>query len=146
MALESRLELVDFEWSLDGDFVVRNGDLADTVNSLGQGFIQEIEDRVKSSLDYWKLLPEKGANLDDFEGQVNNEKTWKRVEAAIDFSLTKDGFLEQSDFTVTAAPVSNIEIAVRIDFNTALTNVIPDSKIVVKVVFDLQGQGPFIVR
>jgi len=146
MAIETRIELVDFEWSLDGDFVVRNGDLADTANSTGRGFIQEVEDRVKSSFGEWKLLSEKGANLEDFEGQVNNEATWKRVEAAIDFSLTKDGFLEQADFTSTAAPVSNIEIAVRIDFNAALTNVIPDSKIVVKVVFDLQGQGPFIVR
>jgi len=146
MAIEKRLELIDFEWSGDGDFVIRNGDISDTENSIGMAFTQEIEDRTKSSIEDWKLLPGKGANLEDFEGQINNESTWKKLEAAIDFSFTKDGFLDQSDFVVTAAPVSNTEVAIRIDFNASLTNIIPDSKIVIKVVFDLEGQGPFIVR
>ena len=146
MAIERRVGIVDFEWSGDGDWVIRNGDISDTNNSTGRAFIQEVEDRAKSAVDDWKLQPQKGANLEDFEGEVNNERTWKRIEAAIDFSLTKDGFLDQSDFIVTAAPVSNTEVAVRIDFYASLTNIIPDSKIVVKVVFDLKGQGPFIVR
>lgn len=146
MAIETRIEIVDLEWSLEGDFVIRNGDISDTENSKGRAFIQEVEDRTKSSFEEWKLLPNKGANIEEFSGEINNERTWKAIESSISFSLTKDGFLDQRDFTVTAAPVSNTSVAVRIDFNASLTNLIPDSKIVVKVVYDLQGQGPFIVR
>lgn len=146
MGIESKLDLVDFEWSHDGDLVFRNGDIADTKISTGRGFIQEIEDRVKSSTKDWKLLPNKGADIEDFHGETNNESTWKRIESAISFSLTKDGFLEEQDFKTTAAPMSNTEVAIRIDFNTSLTNVIPDSKIVVKVAYDLLGQGPFMIR
>jgi len=146
MAIERRIDIVDFEWSNDGDFIIRNGDISDTYRSVARGFIQEIEDRVKSSYEEWKLIPNRGANLDEFHGQINNEKTWKAIESTINFALTKDGFLDQQDFMVTAAPVSNTEIAVRIDFNASLTNVIPDSKIVVKVIYDLAGQGPFIIR
>lgn len=146
MTIEAKLELVDFEWSQDGDFVLRNGDLADTNISVGRAFIQEIEDRVKSSFEDWKLLPDKGANIEDFHGEINNKDTWKQMEAAIAFSITKDGFLDQQNFLVTVAPISNTEAAARIDFNTSLTDLIPDSKIVVKVAYDLLGQGPFIVR
>lgn len=146
MAIETKLELIDFEWSQDGDFVFRNGDLADTKISTGRAFIQEVEDRAKSAFDEWKLLPNKGANIEDFHGLNNNEVVWKQIESALSFSLTKDGFLEQQDFVATAAPMSNSEVAVRIDFNTSLTDVIPDSKIVVKVAYDLLGQGPFMVR
>ena len=146
MPIEKRIGIVDFEWSIDGDFVFRNGDLADTKISVGRAFIQQVEDRVKSSARDWKLELSKGANIEDFHGEINNEDTWKKIEAAIAFSLTKDGFLDQQEFLVTAAPLSNTEVAARIDFNTALTNVIPDSKIVVKVAYDLLGQGPFMVR
>jgi protein tyrosine phosphatase len=146
MALQTKLPIIDLEWSSDGDFVLRNGDLADTKISKGRGFIQEVEDRVKSSTNDWKLLPRRGANIEEFHGEVNNQKTWKSIEAAISFSLVKDGFLEQQDFIVTAAPLSNTEVAVRIDFNASLTDTVPDSKIVVKVAYDLAGQGPFMVR
>jgi len=146
MGIQTKIELIDFEWSQDGDFVFRNGDLADTKISTGRGFIQEVEDRAKSAFDEWKLLPNKGANIEDFHGLNNDSDVWKQIESALSFSLTKDGFLEQSDFIATAAPMSNSEVAVRIDFNTSLTDVVPDSKIVVKVAYDLLGQGPFMVR
>lgn len=146
MALQTKFSLIDFEWSSDGDWVIRNGDLADTKISTGRGFIQEVEDRVKSSFEDWKLQPKRGSNIEDFHGENNNQRTWKSIEAALGFSLTKDAFLDQQDFIVTAAPLSNTELAVRIDFNTSLTDAVPDSKIVVKVAYDLAGQGPFIVR
>lgn len=146
MSIRKRINIVDMEWSSDGDFVIRNGDLSDTLNFRGMGFIQEVEDRVKSTLEDWKLLPKKGANIEEFYGEQNNKKTWKQIETAISFSLTKDGFLNSQDFSVTVAPLSNTEVAARIDFNISLTDTVPDSKIVVKVVYDLAGQGPFIIR
>lgn len=146
MALNERIDLIDFKWSNDGDWVIENGDIADTSRAVGQGFIQEVQDRIKSSFDDYKLLARRGANLDDFEGEINNEATWSSIESNITFSLTLDGFLDDSDFIVTVAPLSESEVAARVDFNTSLTNVSPDSKITVKVVYDLNGKGPFIIR
>ena len=146
MAIETRIELVDISWSSEGDFIINNGDLGDTFQNIGKGFIQEIEDRVKSAFKDWKLLPNRGSDLNEFEGQVNNEDTWRDIELSISLALTRDSFLEQQDFVVTTAPLSNTQIGIRIDFNVALTNIVPDSTITVKVIYDLKGLGPFIIR
>lgn len=146
MSLQNKLPIIDLEWSADGDWVIRNGDLADTKESKGRAFIQEVEDRAKSSTNDWKLLPKRGASIDEFHGDNNNERIWKKIESAISFSLTRDGFLDRQDFIVTAAPLSNTEVVVRIDFDASLTDTIPDSKIVLRIVYDLAGQGPFMIR
>jgi hypothetical protein len=144
--IERRINLTDLKWSSDGDLVVENGDLADTKNVTGLAFLQEVSDRVKSSLGDWKLVPSKGADLDEFIGQTNSAKTQKAIESAISFSLTKDMFLSREDFQVTAIPINRTEIAVRIDFETSLTDVEPDSTIQFKLIYDTSGKGPFIVR
>ena len=144
--IELRLNLIDMKWSSDGDFLVENGDIADTSNKVGLGFVQEAEDRVKSSLEDWKLYPGRGADIDIFHGEINNEDTWENLERAITFALTSDLFLDNQDFSVTIAPIAESEIGIRIDFNTSLTDTVPDSTIVVKIVYDLAGKGPFIIR
>lgn len=144
--IEQRIRLTDLKWSQEGDFEIENGDIADTVNIAGRAFIQEITDRIKSSVGEWKLLPNKGANVDDYKGEINNEDTHNELQTAISFSFTRDRFLDQQDFRVLAAPVSSTEVAVRIDFDTSLTDVVPDSTIQVKVIYDTDGKGPFIIR
>jgi hypothetical protein len=144
--IERRINLTDLKWSSDGDLVVENGDLADTKYIVGLAFLQEVSDRVKSSLGDWKLTPSKGADLDEFIGQVNSSATQQAVENAISFSLTKDMFLSREDFQVSAIPINRTEIAVRIDFETSLTDVEPDSTIQFKLIYDTSGKGPFIVR
>jgi len=146
MSIDTAISLVDFEWSSDGDFVIRKGDLSDTYDSTGKGFVQECEDRIKSEQFDWKLLPTKGANLIDFFGENNTEKTRKTIEEIIKTSLTEDGFLDSSDVSVYAAPLSSTEIVVRVDIDTQGIEEIPDSEIIIKIVYDLQGQGPFILR
>lgn len=144
--LDRRINLTDLKWSNDGDLVIENGDLADTRYVTGLAFIQEVADRVRSSVGDWKLIPSKGADLDEFIGQTNSTKTQKAVENAISFSLTKDMFLSREDFKVTAIPVNRTEIAIRIDFDASLTEVEPDSTIQFKLIYDTTGKGPFIVR
>lgn len=146
MAIDSKLLLTDMEWSSQGDFVLFGGDLSGTSSKLGMAFIQEVEDRVKSSTDDWKLLPNRGASIDNFKGELNNEDTWKGIESTIEFSLIKDQFLESQDFVVTAGPLSNEDLGVRIDFNTSLTGNLLDSTIIFKIVYDLTGEGPYIAR
>ena len=107
--IEQRIRLTDLKWSQEGDFEIENGDIADTVNIAGRAFIQEITDRIKSSVGEWKLLPNKGANVDDYKGEINNEDTHNELQTAISFSFTRDRFLDQQDFRVLAAPVSSTE-------------------------------------
>jgi len=144
--IDLRLDMVDLSWSSSGDFIIENGDLADTFSTEGLGFIQEAEERVKSSAGDWKLLPEKGANIDEYHGEINNLDTWKSIESSITLALTADSFLNKQDFAITIAPITQTEIAIRIDFNASLTAIVPDSTIVIKVVYDLVGKGPFIIR
>ena len=144
--IEQRINLTDLKWSNEGDFIVENGDLADTKNIEGLAFLQEVSDRVKSSFADWQLMPEKGANLDEFIGMINSSSTQKAIEDAISFSFTKDNFLDRQDFQIAAIPVDNTQIAVRIDFDTSLTDVEADSTIQFKLIYDTSGKGPFIVR
>lgn len=144
--IERRINLTDLKWSSDGDLVIENGDLADTRYVVGLAFLQEVSDRVKSSLGDWKLTPTKGADLDEFIGQINSSATQQAVENAISFSLTKDMFLSREDFQVSAIPINQTEIAVRIDFDASLTDAEPDSTIQFKLIYDTTGKGPFIVR
>ena len=145
MAIESKLLLTDLKWSGEGDFIIENGDLADTSINLGAAFIQEVQERVKSSTGDWGLQTDKGANMDDFIGETINKELQTQIEDAIVFSLTKDLFLDSQDFVVTAAPISTTQLAVRIDFDTSLTNLVPDSTILLKIVYDTSGKGPFII-
>lgn len=144
--IERRIRLTDLKWSQEGDYEVENGDVADTRYIPARAFLQEVTDRVKSSANDWKLLKNKGANVDDFKGEINNSDTHAQLENAISFSLTRDRFLDQQDFQVLAAPVSTTEVAVRIDFDTSLTDVVPDSTIQLKLIYDTDGKGPFIIR
>lgn len=144
--IERRIELTDLKWSNEGDLVVENGDLADTKRAIGLAFIQEVSDRVKSSFADWQLTPSKGADLDEFIGSINSSATQKAVEDAISFSFTKDNFLDRQDFQIAAVPVDNNQIAIRIDFDTSLTDVDADSTIQFKLIYDTSGKGPFIVR
>lgn len=144
--IDSKLKLTDLKWAGVGDFIIENGDIADTLSVSGLAFIQQIEERVKSGYKDWKLNPMEGAGLDEFKGKVNSLQTQREIENSIEFSFTKDLFLDRQDFKVTAAPISHTQVAVRIDFDTSLTDVVPDSTILIKVVYDTDGNGPFIVR
>jgi len=144
--IEDRIEMVDFGWSSEGDFILMNGDIYDTDKKPGEGFQQEVEDRIKSSLRDWKLYEYRGADIEEYHGELNNETTWVNMGNSLDYSLTNDNFLNRQDFIISIAPVSNTGVAIRIDFDTSLTDITPDSTISVKVAFDLNGQRPFIIR
>lgn len=144
--INEAIGIVDLKWSNDGDFTLANGDLADTIHVTGSGFLQEVEDRVKSSSGDWKLYPSKGSNLEDFKGENNDPLTWALIEQSITYALTANQFLNKNDFKIVIAPISPDEIAIKIDFDVSLTEVQPDSTISIKMIYNLDGNGPFIIR
>jgi len=137
---------VDVKWSKIGDFMIKNGTLEDTENNPGLSFQQEVTARIMSSKSDWTLVQDMGANLEDFEGEINNSSTGKRIAAAITKSLVFDEFLGPSDFMVEVIPVSESSVLIKVKFSTLLTNQVLDSKIIMNFVYDLNGKGPFFVR
>jgi len=142
--IETKIKIADMKWSSSGDYIIQNGDIADTSRTVGSGFLQEVQDRIKSSVGDWKLVPNRGAGLELFKGRQNDEDLWEDIKTTIGYSLTRDLFLNRQDFQILIIPIDDTGIAIRIDFNLSLTTVAPDSTIIVKIVYDLEGQGPFI--
>ena len=146
MSLQKNFPLIDYEWTNDGDFALRGGDIATTGFKEGQGFLQEVRDRLMSSTGDWIMYPQRGSDIDDYVGEMNTEDLRSAIEDAIVFTLTSDGFLEKQDFTVLAARASISQVVVRIDFDTSLTNTEADSTIQFNIVYDTDGKGPYIIR
>ena len=136
----------DFRWSTMGDFVIQDGDISDTRELSGLGFFEEVERRIASSFDDWKLSANDGANLDVYKDRINEEATWKEISDSISFAFTSDFFLSAVDFKVYVAPVGINEVAVRVEFSDNIRREIDPRLDNVKVVYDLTGQGPFIMR
>lgn len=136
----------DFKWSGMGDFIVSGGDLEDTREIQGMGFMEEVERRVNSGFGDWKLAEDDGSNMHIYEGRINNQATWRDISDAISFSLTKDFFLVPLDFQVFVAPVSTNEVAVRVEFSDNIRRQIDPRLHNVKIVYNLEGQGPFVMR
>lgn len=144
--IEDRVLITDFSWSPEGDFILKDGDIGDTFKNTGKGFLQEVEDRIKSSLSDWKIYGTRGAGISAYEGEINDESTWVSIQGSIEYALTNDSFLDRGEFSIEIAPLSNTSIGIRVDFNTALTYTSADSTITVKVAYDLSGDKPFIIR
>jgi len=144
--INARIDRVDLKFSQAGDFVIKSGDLEDTSNNFGEAFVQEVRSRIGNAINSWKTNPIIGSNIDEFEGQPNTPNTGQRLKQDATFALTRDGYLDSTDFEVTPVPVSETQILMRIQFRGVLTDRLPDSKIILNIIFDLTGKGPFIVN
>ncbi len=144
--INNRIDKIDLRWAQSGDLVLLNGDLQDTSKTFGQGFLQEVMTRVNYALGSWKTNPSIGSTLDEFEGQPNNEDTGKRLESSVQSCLTRDGFLSPSDFEVAAVPVGPSQILLRLAFLGILTDQPVDSRIILNIIYDLTGKGPYLVK
>lgn len=137
---------IDFLFSKNGDFVFEFGDIKDSYNLNGLGFIEEVELRIKSSQNDWYFDPEYGANLDRYVGQMINPSLIQAINESIRFALTYDDFLSLSNFSVDVQQIGINEVAVKVFFSDNIKKDI-DYKIQdVKLVFDLKNAVPRIVR
>ena len=146
MSLMTEVVREDILWSQLDDFTVVNGDLADTRSKSGLGFLEEVEIRLKSAIGDWKLDGEKGASIIHFEGRINNEKTWGEISDAISHTLSHDLFLYATQFEVFIIPLSEDEIAIRIDFNKELGILLDEEIPSIKLVYSLVGHQPYVMR
>ena len=138
-------EKEDLVWSDSTDFSILNGDLEDTRNYSGKGFIQEVFERIHSSKNDWKLAPEKGATLEQFEGEVNNQDTWNSMAKVLSQELTRDMFLLKSDFEVHIAPLSLHEVGIRIDFVEEIVYNFSEETKQLNMVYNTDTNRAFIV-
>lgn len=146
MALEDVIEQNDLAWSDEGDFIIDRGDIGTTLSSLTRIITQEIADRIKSSSGDWKLYRDRGAGLESFRGEVNNERTRRLIKLSVSKALTRNRFMEEDDFSVSVAPISHNSVAIRIDVDMTQFNSFPDDTFVFKAIYDTEGKGPFRVR
>jgi hypothetical protein len=144
--INERIDIVDFKWVNVGDFAFSSGDVLDTYNSFGEGFIQEVLTRIDSSFGDWKTNRELGSTLSNHEGMSNTEATGRSLEASVQGCLTKDGFLTLSDFTVTSVPVGIHQILLTISFIGILTDKPINSTISLSIIYDLTGKGSYLVK
>jgi hypothetical protein len=136
----------DFKWADMGDFIVSGGDLADTRELQGLGFMEEVQRRIATGFGDWKLKEDQGANLHLYKDRINNKETWKDITDSISFSLTHDFFIGPVDFQVYVAPVGINEVAVRVEFSDNVKELLDQRLHNIKIVYNLIGEGPFIMR
>lgn len=144
--INSRINLIDVSWSAAGDFILEKGDIQDTGKVFGLAFLQEVRARVATTVGEWATIPTLGCYLDQMTGQPNNQETANVLQQSIIYSLTNDRYLSPADFTVTITPISISNLLIRITFLGILTDQPINSKMVLNIVCDLMGQGPWIVR
>lgn len=99
-------EYGDIELGFDGDIKVS---ISDDVT------VDNIIFRLKTYKGDFELEPNCGANLEDLIGEPNAPETGERACIKVKEALTHDGFLDESDFTVRASPLSITELLILID-------------------------------
>jgi hypothetical protein len=111
----------DIKVSSAGDLLVDDtGDL--TLGSPQDSFTQMLDMRIKTSALEMSLSPYFGCNIRKFLGKPNTSDTGKRIEQAIVFGLTNDGFISNENLTVDVVPVSLEKVAALIKVNEIIVN------------------------
>lgn len=137
---------VDLSFSENGDFIFEFGDLKDTFETDGLGFMEEIELRIKSSQNDWYFDPEYGANLDMYEGKMITPGMLESLSQSVRSALLYNDFLTSDSFDVDVGVVDTNEVAVKIFFSDNIRKNL-DYKIQdFKMIFDLKNGTPKIVR
>ena len=140
------VQKTDLSFSMNGDFIFEYGDLKDTMELEGLGFIEEVESRIKSSQNDWYFDTEYGANLDLYEGRMITPALLENIKESIRSALIHNNFITKDSFQVQTGVIDIGEVAVKIIFSDNIRKYI-DYKIQdVRIIFDLKNGIPRIVR
>ena len=115
--------LRDFKLTEEGDFVIENGDLK--IITGDEVLIQKIMFRLKTTAGDYLLEPSVGANLEQFIGQVIDDRLLVRIENTVTNELNK--IPELFGVKVNAAPNGENSVIVLIEFESIETQKDPPS-------------------
>ena len=102
----------DVAMSLDGDIMVKDGDLR-----ICDGFewvYREVNKRIRTTNPSWKTYPTIGASLRDFYGKPNNEATAREIRQRIKSCLDQDNISYPGEFAVRVIPTGKDSISIYI--------------------------------
>ena len=134
----------DLRWSWDGDFVVTDGDLADTSLNRLLSLIQEAKSRVKSDIGDWKLHPYLGASLSELQGEPNTPALAQEGVTRIKAALEKNNFIPSGMVDVSYVPIDNETILFKIKISIAGAN--NNEIIQLGLVVDFAEEGIFFIE
>lgn len=139
---------IDLWFSGSGDYFIEGGDLRDTSEDGLRSLIQELTDVSKSALGDWKLLPGRGANVDEAVGMPNTEATARLVHDRLRVAIVSNGLVAEEDLLITVFPVSREELLI---IERVLAQPTPYNKLgrgyvlVVEYLYSYQEKGTFVV-
>lgn len=98
---------IDLAWdALNGDYEIgAEGDIGDTARDVLKAFRAEVQNRVKSQLQDWRLHPSQCASLDTLLGEPANTNTANDGIAKITTALSMNGFCNRQDINIRWFPL-----------------------------------------
>jgi hypothetical protein len=104
----------DIKLTEDGDLELGyDGDLAVVVDD--DVLVQNIIFRLKTYKGDYVLEPDCGASLEELIGEPNTTVLGTKAEQMVTEALTHDGFLDTSQFRVSAVPLSQTKLGLILD-------------------------------
>lgn len=132
--------------SFDGDFLIDSaGDLKDTSEDLLLSIKNEILSYIKSDIGEWREHPNIGADLSDFVGESNTQRTAEAIQTRIKNTLSL--LVSASDLTVRVVPIGLHKVLVSLQLKVTATTGNrrrPGDTIVVSFLYDYFERGIFV--
>ena len=139
-------DAIDMRWTWNGDYSLgHDGDLADTSTDVLLSLLQDIHDVCASAAQDWELLPNWGAQLDDFIGEPNVRSRANMLHDRVRLALTNTNTVAEKDLQIRVIPVHRHKVMILIAIQVMPTarNQLAETtnKIRTALVFDFVEQG-----
>ena len=144
--MASVYDSVDMRWTWNGDYSLgHDGDLADTSTDVLLSLLQDIHDICASAAQDWELLPNWGAQLDDFIGEPNVRSRANQLHDRVRLALTNTNTVAERDLQIRVIPVHRHKVMILIAVQVVATaqNQLNSTtnKVRTALVFDFVEQG-----
>jgi hypothetical protein len=141
-------DFIDCRFSWNGDLVLSDhGDIADTSIDTIQSLKDQVNIICSSVLDDWELYPGRGAGLDDFVGEPNNEATGNAIKSRLSLALTSANIVNENDLYIRVIPVHihRVMIVIKIDAVASRTNSLGTNGVITSLLFDTVDHSIFFL-
>jgi len=111
-------KFIDLQESFEGDLIVANGDIADTLDDYSGAIYQVIRTVLNTKPGECGLWPTMGFNTDLYEGNVNTRETGLEIAKAIRTAIVNNTVLYSSEVDVESFPLGKQSIAFKVNVTT----------------------------